>query len=103
MIFEGKIIDEISDDEIKYLVAHHIGEKQYLEFKARVNCQSDQGKLELLRDIASMANSGGGYLIIGIRDDGKGHAQTYELITEADLENIKKLFMIYAFNIFRRE
>ncbi len=44
----------------------------------------------MLRDIASLANGGGGYLIIGIRDDGKGKAQTYASDLKLDSERVKK-------------
>ncbi len=90
MIFEGRSIDEISDTEIERLVAEHACERRYLEFKVTVNVRSDPDRLEILRDIVSMANSGGGYLIIGIRDDGKGRAQKYEPGMIGDPDKIKR-------------
>ncbi len=70
MIFDGRPIDEISDDEIDKLVSEHYFERQHVELKVTVNYLDDDEKLELLRDIASLANGGGGYLVIGIREDG---------------------------------
>ena len=78
MIFDGKPIDEISDDEIDMLVKEHVSERQHLEFKATVNYKDDGERLELLRDITSLANAGSGYIVIGIRDDGKGQAQKFD-------------------------
>jgi len=90
MIFDGKPIDEIPDEEINELVNAHVSERQHLEFKVTINNQNDVERLELLRDVTSLANGGGGYIIIGIRDDGTGRAQTYEPILVGDRERIKQ-------------
>ncbi|HLD36316.1 MAG TPA: ATP-binding protein [Planctomycetota bacterium] len=91
MIFEGKPIDEITDAEIDSLVSGHKAERQHLEFKVTVNCKEDKEKLELLHDIASLANGGGGYLIVGIRADGNGSAQKYEPTLVGNTEQIKQV------------
>ncbi len=88
MIFNGKPVDDITETEIDGLVKDHVMERQHLEFKATVNYQDDTDRLELLRDIVSLANAGGGYLIIGIRDDGHGRAQKYEPILVGDTARI---------------
>lgn len=93
MIFDHKSGYEITDEEIDLLVRDHVQERQHLEFKATVNLKADDDKHEVLRDIASLANGGGGYLIIGIRDDGKGKAQTYASDLQIDAERIKKVVM----------
>jgi len=88
MIFDGKSIADISDEEIVRLVAEHQEERQHLEFKLTVNYRDDKDRLEILRDIVSMANGGGGYLIVGIRDDGKGKAQRFEPESVGDVNRI---------------
>jgi hypothetical protein len=93
MIFDHKPGHEITDEEIDLLVEDHVKERQHLEFKATVNLKSDEEKHEILRDIASLANGGGGYLVIGIRDDGKGKAQTYASDLKLDAERVKKVLM----------
>ena len=40
-----------------------------------------------------MANSGGGYIIIGIRDDGKGKAQTYDSSLLDDTQKLKQAIL----------
>jgi len=90
LIFDGKPIDDVSDEEIDRLVNEHISERQHLEFKVTLNHQNALDKHELLRDIVSLANAGGGYLIIGIRDDGKGRAQRYEPDMVGDTQRIKQ-------------
>jgi len=90
MIFNHKPLDEITDDEIKSLVDKKISERQHLEFKATINNRDDDDRLELLKDITSLANGGGGYLIIGIKDDGKGRAIDYATDRMGDTNQIKQ-------------
>jgi len=78
MIFDGRPVDQITDAEFNALVADHVAERKHLEFKVTINHREDGERLELLLDIASLANAGGGYLLVGIRDDGRGKAQRFE-------------------------
>jgi len=77
MIFDGKPIDQITDDEIRALVAEHAAERRHLEFKVTVDHRDDNDRLEALLDISSLANGGGGYVFVGVRDDGTGRAQVF--------------------------
>lgn len=77
MIFEGRPLREISDQDIENLINEHAGERQHLEFKATYEYKDHKDRKELLRDIVSLANGGGGYLIVGIKDNGKGQAQCF--------------------------
>lgn len=51
-------------DEIKRRIAQ--GEGQYLDFKFRIDDQ-----VKIARTLAAFANSGGGSLLIGVKDNGK--------------------------------
>lgn len=77
MIFEGRPLDEIRDEEIAHLVDAHVPEQQHLEFKRTFDRTSRDAKLKLLRTIAALANGGGGYLVVGIHDDGSGRAKKF--------------------------
>ncbi|MGD0856099.1 MAG: ATP-binding protein [Dehalococcoidia bacterium] len=90
MIFGDKTIDEITDEEIDSLVQERSPERQHLEFKARYDIKDGADKLEVLRDIASLANGGGGYLIVGMQDNGKGQACGYVPEKKEHLEKIKQ-------------
>ena len=96
MIFEGRPVDEISDEEIAQLVKAHVSERQHLEFKATFEYRDAATRMELLRDVVSMANGGGGYLVFGVRDDGRGQAQSFvdqALMNRADsmIKSIRSL------------
>ena len=84
MIFEGKILEQISNDEIISIVNEHLSERQHVEYKVTINHRDDTDRFETLCDICSFANSGGGYLIVGIRDDGNGRAQKIESVNDPE-------------------
>ncbi len=88
MIFDHKAIDEISDDELSSLIGKS-REKQFLEFKLTIELNNDDQRLEMLCDIASLANGGGGYLVVGVREN-KGIASRFEDLTEAKATSLKK-------------
>ena len=90
MIFDGKHIDEILDSELDSLVEENTVEGQHLEFKETYIIRDNDDRLEILKDIASLANAGGGYLIIGIREDGYGKAIGYRTHTVEDLNRMKQ-------------
>ena len=65
---------------MKYTPSEQIGqvlglrEGVNLEFKREQYTHDDEGKRELLKDICGMANSGGGKLFLGIKEDEDGRA-----------------------------
>lgn len=89
MIFDGRPIDEIGDAEFDRLVREHVSERQHLEFKGTYEIREPKDRLELLRDVTSLANGGGGYLIIGVQDDGTGRPLDYRPQSKESLERMK--------------
>lgn len=90
MIFDHRNIDEISNDEFAKLVSEHYVERQHIEFKVTVNTRDEGERLEVLKDISSMANGGGGYIIIGVKEDGKGKAVQFEPTLVGNTDGIAK-------------
>jgi hypothetical protein len=88
-IFGDKPLADISDDEIRALVSNHAAERQYLDFKLKFDRKLPDAEPKLLRHVASFANGGGGYLVLGIRDDGHGRALRFEGLGR-DVESIVK-------------
>jgi len=74
MIFDGKPTSRITEAEITAIVDARVAEDQYVDFKARPYLSGDAATHELIKDVAAFANAAGGYLIIGIREDGDGRA-----------------------------
>lgn len=48
-----------------------IRESKYIDFKEEFDVNSNRDWCEIIKDIAAMANSGGGAILVGIKNDGK--------------------------------
>lgn len=75
MIFGGRSVRDISLDDIRLLVENQVPEGPYLEYKESPYSGRPQDRREMLRDVTALANSSGGYLIVGIREDHFGRAE----------------------------
>lgn len=71
-----KDIDDISLEDIRYLVDNQVPEGISLDYKVKNYEPTSGGKKELLKDVTAFANSSGGDLIIGIEDDKYNQAKT---------------------------
>ncbi|HZY37117.1 MAG TPA: ATP-binding protein [Mucilaginibacter sp.] len=72
-----KDVDHISLQEIQQLVTSKISEGPQLEFKLTPALQQSSEKKEFLGDVSAFANSSGGTIFYGIRED-KGKAVAVE-------------------------
>lgn len=67
-------IDEINEDEVNALLENEVIENAHLEYKKDIKFNNDNEKKELLADICSFSNIGGGIILYGIeekREEGK--------------------------------
>lgn len=99
MPFRGKRLSEIIEQNLQRLVDDEVQERDIIEYKSTMYGNSDEDKREMLRDITSMANHRGGYLIIGIEEDEEGipvqlvgieSGNHVERITDSCLDNVDK-------------
>lgn len=86
MILGDRSLDDISLDDILLLVENRVPEGLFLEYKQSPYGGRPQDRREMLRDITALANSGGGYLVIGIREDYAGRA--LELVPFPDVHRL---------------
>lgn len=87
MIFDGKPTSQITLPELEAIVANHVGEDEYLDFKAQPHSGSSATH-ELIKDVCAFANAAGGYLVIGIAEDGEGRA--IEFVTVQNAEAVRR-------------
>lgn len=71
------------DQFLTSTLARH-GEAADLDFKASFNVGSPRDWLELIKDIAAFANSGGGHILIGVNDDGSPAGSDVSKLLEVD-------------------
>ncbi len=82
----NKPFEEIVFEDIEALVQQRTTENQSLEFKQVPWTRDDEGGREMLRDITSMANAYGGYIIIGVGEETDGTAKEIATINDAETE-----------------
>jgi len=99
MVFRGKRLSEITKQDLQRLIDDQVQERDTIEYKSAMYDHSDEDKREMLKDITSMANHRGGYLIIGIEEDEEGipiklvgikSGNHVERITDSCLDNVDK-------------
>ncbi len=69
MILGGRSLGDISLDDIRLLIDNSVPEGPHLDYKEAPYSNRGQDRREMLRDVAALANSEGGYLVVGIRED----------------------------------
>ncbi len=65
-----KQFDQLTYDDVLQLIQNQVMESRTIEYKMELNSGSDSEKKELLADIASFANSGGGDILYGVKEIG---------------------------------
>lgn len=63
-------IDEINETHIKSLIDDEIPEGKGIEYKVQLPGRTDKDKKEFLADLSSFANTAGGDIIYGIKEEG---------------------------------
>jgi len=61
--------DDVGEENLQYLIDNQILEQKTLEYKLILLGNSDGDKKEFLADVSSFANTNGGIIIYGIRED----------------------------------
>lgn len=74
MVFDGRSLNDISLDDIRLLIDNQVPEGPHLDYKETSYSHRSQDRREMLRDITALANAEGGYLVLGLREDGAGRA-----------------------------
>jgi len=66
MLLDEKSLNEIDLDDMRQLIAWEVCESSRLDYKRQWWESNDDGRREMLRDISALANSYGGYIVVGI-------------------------------------
>jgi hypothetical protein len=75
MRLRGKLVGELTYDDLKALLDGRVPESRELDYKAAPPDHRDSGKRELLADVCAFANTLGGVLLYGVATerDEAGH------------------------------
>lgn len=83
MIFDGKPASHVTAADLRRLVEERTQEDQFFEYKRDPYPSNDGGKRELIKDVSAFANAAGGYIIIGLSEDGEGRASAITGVPDA--------------------
>jgi hypothetical protein len=84
----SKRIDQLTVQDLEDLVNTRQSENQRLEFKQEINFKDREDKKEVLRDLTALANTQGGFYVIGVEED-KGEATALTGIELSDPDKYK--------------
>ncbi|HSL46243.1 MAG TPA: ATP-binding protein [Anaerolineales bacterium] len=68
MILE-KAFDDINEVDLRELIENKVSERKTIEYKECLPDDKHDSKKEFLADVSSFANTVGGYLLYGIREE----------------------------------
>ncbi len=78
-------LEAITVEHLEMLASQSVEEDQQLEYKREAPSNwDDNSKSELRKDVAAMANGGGGTILYGIQEDEEGRASGFQSIAEVD-------------------
>jgi hypothetical protein len=70
----GDRLDALTYEQVASLAANSVTEDYDLDFKAELYGRSDKARRDLAGDVAAMANTAGGVLVLGIAEDDQARA-----------------------------
>jgi hypothetical protein len=91
----GGRLDSVTYAQVRSLVDTHAAEADDLDFKAALYGSGDSDKRALATDVAAMANTAGGLIVIGIQEDDQARASSVQNVSLADAE-INRMLQIIA-------
>jgi len=81
----GSTLDKLTAEHIESLVDNRVAEEFDLDFKGSLYGRTDQDKRNLGGDVAALANTAGGVIILGVEEEG-GHASAAPGVELSDEE-----------------
>jgi hypothetical protein len=66
MIWEGKRLSEVTEQDLRGILESGVEEHKHLDYKAELYLNNDAGQKDFLIDVCAFANAEGGILLIGV-------------------------------------
>ncbi len=91
----GAALDDLQYHHIEALVTNHVGEAFDLDFKETLYGNGDRDRRDLATDVAALANTAGGLLILGVAEDSQATASAAPGVALSD-DEIRRILQIVA-------
>jgi hypothetical protein len=92
----GSLIADVSHDQVAALVNGAVPEDYDLDFKKPLYGNKDQDKRDLAGDVAAMANTAGGLIILGMDEDDQARATATPGVALSDAEHNRMCLIVAA-------
>jgi hypothetical protein len=89
----GTRLDEVPHSAVMTLISNQVPEAFDLDFKSEMYDSSDKGKRDAATDVAALANTAGGLIVIGVEEDDQARASAAPGVglAEADERRIRQI------------
>src|SRR5690348_6346497 len=94
----GTPLDDLQYHHLEGLVTNHVPEAFDLDFKRELYGNTDKDKLALAGDVAALANTAGGLLVLGIEEDRQARAIAAPGVAVSDGE-IRRILQIVGYGV----
>src|SRR5687767_1485453 len=85
----GVLLDAVSHAQIAALKTNAVSESYDLEFKGELYGGNDKAKRDLAGDVAALANTAGGVLLLGVAEDDQARATELPGVALSDAEVLR--------------
>jgi hypothetical protein len=89
----GASLDALEYQHVEALVTNHVSEAFDLDFKGTLYGNGDTARRDLATDVAALANTAGGLLVLGIEEDRQARADAAPGVTISD-DEIRRILQI---------
>jgi len=82
----GADLDNVTAEHIRFIVENEVTEDFDLDFKSELYGSSDKAKHDLATDVAALASTAGGVVVLGVTEDEQARATAAPGVTLSDAE-----------------
>lgn len=90
----GSRIDDVTHAQVSGLVTNQVVEAFDLDYKSRLYGRADADKRDLAGDVAALANTAGGLIVLGIEEDDQARATAAPGVALSDGEVTRMLQVV---------